>query len=250
MTRAQRGTLLATGLGLFMIFLDALIVNVALPEIQDDFGTGESGLQWVVTAYSLGMAVFMMTAATIADRWGRRRLYVTAIVVFVAASCACGLAPSLGVLIAARGVQGLAAATANVTSLALVSASFTDPAQRAKAIGIWTSIASAGLAIGPTAGGFLTQWFGWRSVFFANIPFAVLALLLTIRYVRDRMPAERRSPDLVGQVLYVVAIGAFAFAIIQGPQDGWTSPTILACATVFVVGIVVFARWEAAGTSP
>jgi EmrB/QacA subfamily drug resistance transporter len=248
--RAQRGTLLATGLGLFMIFLDALIVNVALPEIQADFGTGESGLQWVVTAYSLGMAVFMMTAATIADRWGRRRVYLAAIVVFVLASCACGLAPSLGVLIAARGVQGLSAAAANVTSLALVSASFTEPSQRARAIGIWTSIASAGLAIGPTAGGFLTQWFGWRSVFFANLPFAILAVVLTLRFVQDRLPEERRSPDLTGQALYVLAIGAFAFAIIQGPQDGWTSPTILGCAAVFGVGIVVFARWELGRDEP
>ena len=127
MTQAQRGTLIATGLGLFMIFLDALIVNVALPDIQEDFGVGESGLQWTVTAYSIGMAVFMMSSATVADRWGRRRLYITSLAVFTIASAGCGFAPSIEVLNGFRALQGLAAAAVNVTSLALVSTVFTDP---------------------------------------------------------------------------------------------------------------------------
>src|SRR5437867_6218094 len=122
MTRTQRFTLAASGLGLFMIFLDALIVNVALPAIQSDFKVGESGLQWVVTAYSLGMAVAIMSAGTLADIYGRRRLYLAGIALFTASSVACGMAQSLDVLNAARAIQGVAAATVNVTSLALVSA--------------------------------------------------------------------------------------------------------------------------------
>ena len=137
MTSVQRHTLVATGLGLFMIFLDALIVNVGLPAIQAEFRVGEAGLQWVVTAYSLGMAVFIMSSATLADLHGRRRLYLAGIALFTAASIACGLAPDLDALNVARGVQGAAAAAVTVTSLALVSAAFPDAKAKARAIGIW-----------------------------------------------------------------------------------------------------------------
>src|SRR6185295_9798961 len=162
MTRTQKMTLAATGLGLFMIYLDALIVNVALPSIQTDFRVGESGLQWVVTAYSLGMAVAIMSAGTLADMFGRRKVYLAGIALFTASSVACGLARSIDVLNAARAVQGVAAATVNVTSLALVSAAFPDPKQKAWAIGIWTAIAATALAIGPTLGGLLVDRTGWR----------------------------------------------------------------------------------------
>jgi len=165
MTRTQRFTLVATSLGLFMIFLDALIVNVALPAIQSDFKVGESGLQWVVTAYSLGMTIAIMSAGTAADIYGRRKLYFAGIALFTAASVACGMASSLEVLNLARGVQGVAAATVNVTSLALVSAAFPDPKLKAWAIGIWTAIASTAIAIGPTLGGFMVQQTGWPSNF-------------------------------------------------------------------------------------
>ncbi|MGA8468710.1 MAG: MFS transporter, partial [Pseudolabrys sp.] len=137
MTKTQRFTLAATGLGLFMIYLDALIVNVALPAIQSDFKVGEAGLQWVVTAYSLGMAIAMMSAGTAADIYGLRKLYLGGIALFTAASAACGMAFSLEVLNLARTVQGIAAATANVTSLALVNAAFPDPKSKAWAIGVW-----------------------------------------------------------------------------------------------------------------
>src|SRR5450432_58174 len=131
MTKTQRYTLAATGLGLFMIFLDALIVNVALPSIQTDFKVGESGLQWVVTAYSLGMAVAIMSAATLADIHGRKRLYLAGIALFTASSAACGMAGSLDLLNLARAIQGVAAATVNVTSLALVSAAFPEATLKA-----------------------------------------------------------------------------------------------------------------------
>src|SRR5215471_3580565 len=131
MNKTQRFTIAATSLGLFMIFLDALIVNVALPVVQSDFKVGESSLQWVVTAYSLGMAIAMMSAGTLAEIFGRRKLYVVGIALFTTASAACGVASSLDVLNFARGVQGIAAATVNVTSLALVSAPFADPKLKA-----------------------------------------------------------------------------------------------------------------------
>src|SRR5215831_16644837 len=225
MTRTQRFTLAATGLGLFMIFLDALIVNVALPSIQASFDVGESGLQWVVTAYSLGMAVAIMSAATLADLYGRRRLYLAGIALFTAASVACGLAPSIGILNAARAIQGVAAATVNVTSLALVSAAFPDPRQKSWAIGIWTAIASTALAIGPTLGGFLVQRSGWRIIFLVNLPVGLAVLVLTRLSVQESR--DPRPFDLRGQLLFIAAVGAFAFAVIEGPRAGWLSAEIL-----------------------
>ena len=146
----QKLTLLATSVGLFMIYLDATIVNVALPDIQKEFDSGEQGLQWVVAAYSLTMGMFIMSAATLSDQKGRRKAFIGGMILFAVASALCGAAPSLGVLNVGRGLQGVGAATVNVASLALVSAAFPDPKAKAKAIGIWTGIASVGLAIGPT----------------------------------------------------------------------------------------------------
>ena len=237
MTRAQKMTLAATGLGLFMIFLDALIVNVALPSIQHDFGVGEAGLQWVVTAYSLGMAVAIMSAGTLADLFGRRKLYVIGIALFTAASVMCGLAGSLGILNGARAVQGVAAATVNVTSLALVSAAFPDPKQKAWAIGIWTAIASTALAIGPTLGGFLVERTGWRFIFLVNVPVGIAVLVLTLRFVAESRDEKPRTFDLPGQLLFMLAVGAFAYAVIEGPKAGWASKEILA---LFIVSATAF----------
>jgi MFS family permease len=218
MTRTQRLTLAATGLGLFMIYLDALIVNVALPSIQTDFRVGESGLQWVVTAYSLGMAVAIMSAGTLADLLGRRRVYLFGIALFTASSIACGLAGSIDVLNGARAIQGVAAATVNVTSLALVSATFPDPKLKAWAIGIWTAIASTALAIGPTLGGFLVQRSGWRIIFLVNVPVGLAVLVLTRLFVQESRDTRPRTFDAAGQLLFVAAVGAFAFAVIEGPH--------------------------------
>ena len=221
MDRTQRVTLIATGLGLFMIFLDALIVNVALPDIQREFNVGEAGLQWVVAAYSLGMAIFIMSAATLADLHGRRLWYLAGIGVFTLASIACGLSPTLEFLNLARAVQGVAAATANVTSLALVSAAFPDPKQKARAIGIWTAIASVGTAVGPTLGGFLVEHIGWRSIFLVNVPVGLLVVWLTWRYVAESRDGRPRSFDIGGQLLFMVTVGALAEAVIEGPKAGW-----------------------------
>src|SRR3954466_8124034 len=196
MTRTQRLTLAATGLGLFMIYLDALIVNVALPSIQHDFSVGEAGLQWVVAAYSLGMAIAIFSAGPLADILGRRRVYLFGIALFTASSIACGLAPSLEFLNAARGVQGVAAAIVNVTSLALVSAAFPDPKQKARAIGIWTAIASMATAFGPTLGGLLVQGSGWRSIFLVNVPVGIAAMMMTLRFVSESGDVRERRFDV------------------------------------------------------
>ena len=240
MTRIQRMTLAATGFGLFMIYLDALIVNVALPSIQHDFQVGEAGLQWVVTAYSLGMAVAIMSAGTLADIYGRRRMYFIGIALFTASSVTCGIAGSLGVLNAARAVQGVAAATVNVTSLALVSAAFPEPKQKAWAIGIWTALASTALAIGPTLGGFLVEHTGWRFIFLVNVPVGILVLVLTSMFVSESRDQRSRTFDIPGQLLFMAAVGAFAFAVIEGPRSGWASRGIL---SLFIVSATAFAAF-------
>jgi len=250
MTRTQRFTLAATGLGLFMIFLDALIVNVALPSIQADFRVGESGLQWVVTAYSLGMAVAIMSAGTLADLHGRKRLYLAGIALFTASSIACGLAGSLDVLNGARAIQGVAAATVNVTSLALVSAAFTDPKLKAWAIGIWTAIASTAMAIGPTLGGLIVQKSGWRLIFLVNVPVGLAVLALTARFVDESRDGKPRRFDVSGQLLFVAAVGAFAFAVIEGPRAGWRSTEIVALFAVSLVSLAAFVRVEQSSRDP
>jgi EmrB/QacA subfamily drug resistance transporter len=215
-----------------MIYLDALIVNVALPAIQSDFKVGEAGLQWVVTAYSLGMAIAMMSAGTAADLYGRRKLYLAGVALFTAASAACGMASSLEALNLARAVQGVGAATVNVTSLALVSAAFPDPKLKAWAIGIWTAIASTAIGIGPTLGGFMVQRTGWPSIFMVNVPVGLVILALTWHFVAESRDERPRRFDIPGQLLFMTSVGAFAFAVIEGPQVGWLSEEIL---TLFVV---------------
>jgi EmrB/QacA subfamily drug resistance transporter len=249
-TRRGTWTLVATGLGLFMIFLDAMIVNVALPDIQRDFGTGESGMQWVVAGYSLTMAMFMMSGGTFSDHFGRRRAYIVGIVVFCVASVLCGIAPGIGVLIAARGLQGVGAAIVNVTSLALVGAAYPDPSAKARAIGIWTGIAAVGLAIGPTLGGVLTENIGWRSIFLFNPLIGIAAIVLTLRAVSESRDPASRSFDLPGQFLFIAGIGVLTYALIQGGHSGWLSPPILACFAASVVVLVLFVRYELHAADP
>jgi EmrB/QacA subfamily drug resistance transporter len=237
-------TLVATGLGLFMIFLDATIVNVAIPDIQRDFAAGESGIQWVVAAYSLTMAMFMMLGGTVGDLRGRRMAYLAGLGIFALASLACALSPSLLVLAVSRGAQGVGAAVVNVASLALVSAAYPDPRAKARAIGLWTAVAGVGLAIGPTLGGVLTEEIGWESIFLFNPVVAALAAVLTVRFVAESRDPTGRGYDGRGQVLFVVAIGALTLALIEAPQFGWASPAILAAFALAVVGFVWFVRAE------
>jgi len=233
-----------------MIFLDAMIVNVAIPDIQREFGAGESGIQWVVAAYSLTMAMFMMSGGTFGDHFGRRLGYLGGIVAFCVSSVACGLAPSIGVLIVARGFQGVGAAVVNVTSLALVGAEFPDPKAKARAIGIWTGIAAIGLAIGPTLGGVLTEDVGWRSIFLFNPFIGALAIVFTLRRVTESRDPASRSFDVPGQLLFIAAIGALTYALIQGGHAGWSSPVILGCFLLTAVFAVVFVRFELRASDP
>jgi EmrB/QacA subfamily drug resistance transporter len=242
--------LLATGLGLFMIFLDATIVNVALPDIQSDFDVGEEGIQWVVASYSLTMGMFMMSSATLSDRIGRRKTYVIGILIFCLASLGCGLAPNITVLNLMRAVQGVGAAVVNVASLALVGAAYPDPKAKAKAVGLWTGIAGIGVALGPTVGGVLTETVGWRIIFLVNPAVGAAAIALTLAFVNESRDPTSRGLDLPGQLLFIVGIGAITYALVEVPNNGWDSPQFLGLCAVFVVMTAVFVRTELRSPDP
>ena len=227
-----------------MVFLDSLVANVALPQIQADFGVGESGLQSVVTGFSVGMAVSMMAGATAADRFGRRRVYVASTLVFAAASVAVGLAPNVTVMTVGRALQGIAGAAVIVAALALLSATFLDSGDRAKAIGFWTGVATAAMVLAPPVGGLLTENVGWRSVFLVNVPISLVALALTARHVVESREQGFQGFDWVGQVLFAVAIGATAFGIIEGPKAGWASPEVATLLVVGAVAVAAFCMYE------
>ncbi len=235
-------TLVATALGLFMIKLDATVVNVALPDLQAQFRVGEQGLQWVVAAYSLTMGMFVMAGAALADRRGRRLAYLGGLVLFVAASIACGLSPSVTWLGVARGVQGIGAAVISVASLALLVSAYQGSSAKAKAIGAWTGISAVGYAVGPSVGGILTGAFGWRSIFLINPVVGAVAVLLTLRFVAESKDPNHRSFDLAGQALFVLAIGLVTYVLVESPHTGWLSPSMvvlgaagLAATAAFVV---------------
>ncbi|MEV0176482.1 MFS transporter [Streptomyces sp. NPDC050803] len=235
-------TLTAALLGFGLICLDASVVNVALPAIGDSLGSGMSGLQWVVDAYTLAFAALMLSTGAFSDRVGASRAYALGATVFTLASVACGLAPNLPVLLGARVVQGVAAAVVLPASLALVRQAYADPARRARAVALWAAGGSVAVALGPVAGGALTTAWDWRGIFFVNLPVGLLILALLLRAPRSQ---RRPAPlDLPGQLTAVLALTALAFAVIEGGTAGW------AALAVAVVSAVAFLRIEARQPHP
>src|SRR3712207_4926136 len=185
-------TLLAVCVGTFMLLIDITVVNVALPDIRDSLGAGFEDLQWVVDAYALGLASFLLAWGSLADRVGRKRVFTAGLILFVATSIACGLAGSPTVLNVARGFQGAAGAAMFATSLALIAQAF-QGRERGTAIGIWGASVGGAVAIGPLVGGALTESLGWEWVFFVNVPIGAVGVYLTARYVE-----ESRDPSATG----------------------------------------------------
>jgi DHA2 family methylenomycin A resistance protein-like MFS transporter len=245
----RRATLVAASLGFSVIQLDVFVVNVGIKTIGAELGGGTSALQWVVSAYTLMLASFILTAGALADRFGARRMYCTGFVVFVAASLACGLAPTMGVLIAARAAQGVGAAVLGACSLALLNHTFHDPAERTRAVGLWAAGASAALALGPVLGGLLIAGFGWRSIFFINLPIGAAGFWLTRRYARETPPAFRQL-DLTGLVAIVAALGGLAFALIQGGATGFISLPVITALAIAAMAAAIFVRTEATEREP
>jgi len=244
-------TLAAAVLGFFVVTLDATVVNVALPSVRADFGGGISGLQWVVDGYTLMFAALLLSAGALADRIGARRAFGAGVGGFVLASAACGLAPGLGVLVAARLVQGAAAAVMMPSSMALIGQAFPDPARRARAVAMWALGGAAASSAGPVAGGLLTLA-SWRLIFFINVPAGMAALLLLARTSPSpRRPAPFEVPfDWAGQFTAVLAMGGLTYGAIEAGTAGLTAPRVLAAFAVAVAGLVAFLAAQARGAHP
>lgn len=248
-TRTGPVTLALICTGYFMVILDATVTNVALPSIGRGLHGSVTGLQWVVDAYTLSFAALLLTGGALAERIGGRRVFTAGLIVFGAASAACGLAPSLGVLVAARLIQGVGAAMLVPSSLLLLQAAFTDPRKRAHALGLWGAIAGIGAACGPVVGGVLVSVWSWRGAFFLNLPFAVGALLAAPRFAPVTRPRPR-AVDLAGQILAVVALGVLTGALVEAGRLGWTSPVVLGGCAVSAAAWAGFVMVEHRGADP
>lgn len=221
----RRWTVLAVcALSMFLVGLDTTIVNVSLPAIGSGLGVGTNGLEWVVDAYTVVLASLLISSGALADRFGRRRFFQVGLIVFGTASLTCALAPSLGVLVAARAVQGAGASMLSPVALAIVVNAVPDPRERAQAIGVWASVFGLSMAAGPVAGGALIAAFGWRSVFWINAPVVVAAIVLSAVFVPESRAARPRRLDLAGQALLTAAVCVSVAVLIEGPRIGWASP--------------------------
>ncbi len=243
-------TLLVASLGAFMVLLDGSIVLVALPTIQSDLHARLADLQWTVDAYTLPFAALMLTAGTLGDRIGRKRVFLVGLALFVIGSATCGFSTTFGVLVAGRVVQGLGAAAINTGSLSLLASTFNQPAERAKAIGIWTAVSGVALAAGPLVGGLLIEAFSWPAIFFVNLPIGVLALALGIPRLVESSNPDARSIDRVGQVLVTSGLFCIVMGLIEGPSKGWSSGLIIGLFVAGAVLIVGFLAYETRAPEP
>lgn len=230
-------TLVAATLGFFVITLDAVIVNVALPSIRDEFGGGIGGLQWIVDGYTLMFAALLLSCGSLTDRIGAKRVLVWGTVLFVLASVACGLAPSMRALVAARFVQGSAAAAMMPSSMALLNHAHPDPVRRTRAVAIWAMGGALASSAGPVLGGLLTM-VSWRLIFFVNLPVGVVALLLI---ARTATTSTHRVPiDWPGQITGVLAMAALTFGVIDAGEAGFAAPQVVIALVVAVASAVAF----------
>jgi EmrB/QacA subfamily drug resistance transporter len=235
---AKWWTLVAICIATFMLLLDITVVNVALPYIERDLHSSFEDLQWVIDAYALTLAAFLLTAGTVADRIGRRNVFVWGLVVFTVASALSGAAGSPLMLNLARGLQGVGGALMFATSLALLANAYTGP-DRGTAIGIWGATIGGAVAVGPLIGGVLTDWLGWQAIFYVNIPIGIYAIALTMRRVEESRDPQAGGADWFGTVAFSAALFLLVFGLIRGNAEDWNGP-IIACLAAAAVLLVVF----------
>jgi EmrB/QacA subfamily drug resistance transporter len=235
---------------LFIVGLDATIVNVALPSIERGLHASVSGLQWTVDAYTVVVASFLMLAGSTGDRVGRRRTFQVGLAVFTAGSALCSLAPGLGWLVAFRMVQAVGGSMLNPVALSIIANTFTDARERARALGVWGAVFGLSMALGPVIGGLLVASVGWRGIFWVNIPVGIAAIVLTALVVPESRAAHPRRLDPVGQGLIIVMLASLTYAIIEGPRLGWSSPATLGLFGVSVAAAAGLAIYEPRRTEP
>jgi len=239
---------LITGLALFMASLDNLVVTTALPVIRVHLHSGLSGLEWTVNAYTLTFAVLLLTAAAVGERFGRRRMFMTGIAVFTAASALAAIAPNIGFLIAARALQGAGGAMIMPLSLTLLSAAV-KPERRNAALGIWGAIGGAAIALGPLVGGAVTTGWSWHYIFWLNVPIGVVLVPLAWWKLAESRGAHNRL-DLRGSILVSGGLLGVVLGLVRGDASGWTSSSVLASFVIGAALLAAFIRWEARAVAP
>ena len=242
-------TLIAVSVAIFMLLLDITVVNVALPDIQRSLHSSFQDLQWVVDAYSLTLAAFLLTAGSLADLLGRKRVFLTGLVVFTASSVACGLSSSSLMLNLARGVQGTGGAMMFATSLALIAQAFSGR-ERGTAFGVFGAVTGAAVAVGPLVGGVITSGIGWEWIFFVNVPIGVAAVFLTLSRVEESRDPQATGVDWAGLLTFSGSLFLLVFALVRGNDKGWGSPQIVGFLIASVVLIVLFLIVERAQERP
>jgi len=250
-TGSSRAVALAmTCVGQFMVLLDNTIVGAALPDMQRRLHTQLTGLQWIVDAYVLLVAMLLLSGGVFADRFGRKRVYLAGVVVFTVASGCCAWAPSLGWLIAGRVVQGIGAAALSPASLALVAAAYPVPQERVRAIGLWAAFSGIGLAAGPVVGGVLVNAFHWPAIFLVNVPIGAVLLVAGLRTLEESRNPAAPAIDVPGTVLSVLGVGAMTYGLVEGGSLGWTAPVILGSFLAAAVLLAAFVVVEARSAAP
>jgi MFS transporter, DHA2 family, methylenomycin A resistance protein len=241
---SPQAVLVVMCVGYFLVLLDVTIVNVALPKIASGIGANVSSLQWVVDGYALALASLMLAGGTVGDLHGHKRIVLSGLVVFGIGSLGCAIAPGVAVLVAARAVQGVGAAMLLPGTLAIISHAFPEGPEQARAIGIWAGIGSLALPAGPLLGGALIDGFGWRAIFFINVPIVVGSLLAALAVVQESTDPQGRRLDARGVSLGVLTLIATTFAFIQGGRSGAGSPAVIAAAILAVVLLGAFLLTE------
>src|SRR6201996_9284697 len=237
-------------MSILIVGLDVTILNVALPSIQHEFHASGSGAQWTIDAYTLVIACLLLLSGSMGDRLGRKRTFQVGLLTFTAGSLLCSVAPSLGLLIVFRMLQAVGGSMLNPVAISIVTNVFTEPRERARAIGWWGGVAGGSIAGGPLVGGILVQAIDWRSVFWVNIPVGIAAIVLTHKYVPESKAPHPRRFDPLGQVLMILTLGLLVFGIIEAPNHGWGSDLILACFAGTIACGAALIWWEAHHPEP
>ena len=237
-------------MSLFIVGLDVTVVNVALPSIGHELHASVSGLQWVIAAYALVLASLLILAGSTADRVGRRRTFQVGLALFTLGSLLCSLAPNLTALVVFRMLQAIGGSMLNPVAMSIITNTFTERAERARAIGVWGGVIGLSMALGPVIGGLLVTSVGWRSIFWVNIPVGILAIVLTALFVPESRAPRARRFDPAGQLLVMLTLASLVYAIIEGPGRGWSSPLIIACFSVAAMACAVFVAYERRRSEP
>ncbi|PYE15850.1 EmrB/QacA subfamily drug resistance transporter [Williamsia limnetica] len=231
-------------LSLLIVSMDATIVNVAIPSIRSDFDATSSQLQWVIDVYTLVLASLLLLSGTMADRFGRRRVFQIGLSTFALGSLLCSLAPTIEVLIAARFLQAVGGSMLNPVAMSIITQTFSGRVERARAVGVWGAVVGISMALGPMVGGLLIDSFSWESVFWVNLPICLIALVATALVVPESKSSKVRGLDPIGQGLAIVSMVGIIVGLIEGPGLGWSDPRTIAIFTVGIVAGVAFCRYE------